>query len=309
MSAHRDPDRLIHAFVLEGAEQLHDQVYDAVRAEIEQKRQRAVFGPWRMPDIMNKLVPIGLGTAAVVAILVVGAQQFGPASGGAGAAPPSATPSPTAAPTPTPEPSAAAPSASASAGLPVGSSHVLIDQGGVRGTVTVPAPGWSGDGGVLIKNDSGADPPDGAGMITFTGEDLYVYGDPCKWSTTRSETPATTVDALVAALSGQASRDATEPVDITVDGYKGKSITLHVPDDAAYAAGKFTDCDQGYFGSWTVPGEVDPARYHQGPGQIDELWILDVGGVLTVIDTAYYKGTPAEHVAEVRAIVESTTFE
>ena len=115
----------------------------------------------RMPDIMNKLVPIGLGTAAVVAILVVGAQQFGPASGGAGAAPPSATPSPTAAPTPTPEPSAAAPSASASAGLPVGSSHVLIDQGGVRGTVTVPAPGWSGDGGVLIKNDSGADPPDG----------------------------------------------------------------------------------------------------------------------------------------------------
>ena len=64
MTASRDPDRLIHAFLLEGEEQLQDQVYDAVRAEIEQKRQRAVFGPWRTPT-MNKFVTIGLGAAAV----------------------------------------------------------------------------------------------------------------------------------------------------------------------------------------------------------------------------------------------------
>ncbi len=32
-------------------------------------------------------------------------------------------------------------------------------------------------------------------------------------------------------------------------------------------------------------------------------------GVLTVIDTAYYAGTPVEHVEEMRAIVESATFE
>ena len=41
MTASRDPDRLIHDFLFEGEEQLQDQVYDAVRAEIEQKRQRA----------------------------------------------------------------------------------------------------------------------------------------------------------------------------------------------------------------------------------------------------------------------------
>ena len=50
MTTPRDPDRLIHAFVREGAEQLDDQVYDAVRAEIEQKRQRVVIGPWRVPN-------------------------------------------------------------------------------------------------------------------------------------------------------------------------------------------------------------------------------------------------------------------
>ena len=116
--------------------------------------------------------------------------------------------------------------------------------------------------------------------------------------------PATTVDELVAALGNQASRDASAPVDITVGGYAGKSITLHVPDDAV-----FSRCDQGYFGSWGVASEPTPARYHQGPGQIDELWILDVNGVLTVIDTAYYAGTPVEHVEEMRSIVGSATFE
>ena len=47
----------------------------------------------------------------------------------------------------------------------------------------------------------------------------------------------------------------------------------------------------------------------RAPGQIDELWILDVGGVLVVIDTASYADTPAEHVEELRAIVESAVFE
>jgi len=107
MTAPRDPDRLIHAFLMEGRTELADPVFDAVRATIERKRQRAVIGPWRLPNAMNKLVPIGLGAAAVVAVLVI--ATLGPAaSGGVGGAP-----SPSATPTPTAEPSVAAPSASA----------------------------------------------------------------------------------------------------------------------------------------------------------------------------------------------------
>jgi hypothetical protein len=300
MNTRRDPDRLIHHFLLEGGEHLQDQVYDAVRAEIEQKRQRTVIGPWRMP-IMNKLVPIGLGAAAVVVALVVGTQALGPpAPSGVGAAP-SATPSPTA----VPSPSVAKPSPIPEGLLPEGGSHALLGaSNGPRSiTVTVPALGWYGEpgGGILVKNDK-PDPPDGAGMIVFF-HDLYVYGDPCRWSTTRPDTPATTVDELVAALTAQSSRDASAPVDVTVGGYAGKSITLHVPDDAV-----FGECDKGQFGSWGVPGG-DPSRYHQGPGQIDELWIVDVDGELAVIDAAYFAGTPGEHVAELRAIVDSMTFE
>jgi hypothetical protein len=98
MNAQRDPDRLIRSFLLEGAEQLDDQIYDAVRAEIDQRRQRVVIGPWRMP-IMNKLVSLGLAAAAVVVALVIGTQLLGPAApGGVGGAPsaePTAIPSPT----------------------------------------------------------------------------------------------------------------------------------------------------------------------------------------------------------------------
>jgi len=93
MSASRDPDRLIRAFVLDGAERLNDRVYDAVRADIDARRQRAFIGSWRLPT-MNKLVPIGVGAAAAVAVLLVG-SQFLPRNGGVGG-------SPTIAPSPSP---------------------------------------------------------------------------------------------------------------------------------------------------------------------------------------------------------------
>jgi hypothetical protein len=279
MSAHRDLDRLIQSFLAEGPMELPDPSYDEVRDRMEQKRQRAFIGPWRTPDV-NRYLKIGLAAAAVVLIAVVGFQFLGDSNTGGPGTSESAEPSPSA-----------------------DRSYVLLD-GPPQITVTLPAAGWDGGeagGGILVRDDN-------TGMITFTGP-LYVYGDPCHWESTTPATPATTVDELVAALAAQPSRDASDPVDVTVGGYAGKSITLHVPDDIAYSAEEFTDCDQGYFGSFGSDAEPGPARYHQGLGQIDELWILDVGGVLVTIDTAYYARTPAEHVEEMRAIVESATFE
>ncbi|MGH2463672.1 MAG: hypothetical protein ACRDFZ_08650, partial [Candidatus Limnocylindria bacterium] len=234
---------------------------------------------------------IGLGAAAVVRVLLIGSNLLDSASPAPGG-------QPTASVAPTEAERSVEPSSAA--GLPV---HLLWLEP-VRIDVTIPAPGWYGEpaNGILVKNDD-PDPPDGAGLIVFEGP-MYVYGDPCQWSTTKPDTPATTVDELVAALSAQASRDATAPVDVTVGGFTGKSITLHVPDDAV-----FSDCDQGYFGTLVDSLEPTPSRYHQGPGQIDELWILDVNGVLVIIDTAYYAGTPAADVEELRAIVESATFQ
>lgn len=93
------------------------------------------------------------------------------------------------------------------------------------------------------------------------------------------------------------------PIDVTSGGYAGKSITLHVPEDADFAT-----CDGGSFASFGV-GDDEPARYHQGPGQIDELWILDVGDSMLVIDAMYRPNTPTALLEEIRSIVASVTLE
>ena len=299
MSADRHLDRLIQSFLAEGPLELPEPSYLQVRDRIESVRLRVVIGSWRTLRVSNVL-KYGLVAAAAVLIALVGYQLFGNNVGSPGL-------TPTAQPTPTPEASQPEPSA-ARVTLPVGSTFDFASRDDtLRMPATIPATGWVGTfgNGFIFKNDNPS-PPGGAGIITFQG-DLYVYGDPCKWSTTRPDTPATTVDELVAAVTAQASRDASAAVDVTVDGYRGKSITLHVPDHIAFSGEKFTDCDEGYFASWGAP-RADPARFSQGPGAIDELWILDVHGVLVVIDTAYYAGTPAKYVDELRAIVASITF-
>ena len=235
--------------------------------------------------------PVGLGAAAVVAVLVIGSQLLGPRHP-AGSVPPHHRPlrRPS---SPTPEPSIPA-SPSPDAALPLG-PHALSHSGSVVPmTVTIPAPGW----GRLQASDASSrtrtpDPPDGAGMIVYAEDNdwlvhvsgsLFVEHDPA------GDTGAATVDELVTALAGQTGRDASAPEDITIGGHDGQSITLHVPDDAVLAA-----CDGGKFCSLAAP-ELSPSdpcyRYHQGPGQIDTFWIVDVDGVVVVIDSAVYAGTP-----------------
>ncbi|MDQ3880041.1 MAG: hypothetical protein M3295_03040 [Chloroflexota bacterium] len=306
MTANRDPDRLIHRFLLEGEEELHDQVYDAVRAEIERKRQRAFIGPWRT-DTVNRFLALGIGAAAVVVIaLLVGSRFLGSTNTNVGG--------PGVEPTPTPEASLATPSAEpttvAGGFLPEG-PFLVRDVGALadapRITVTIPGPGWTSlpDVGGLQKGP-GEDPPQSAMLLWAwpAGTTFQVFGDPCHWATAR-RTDTSTVDELAAALAAQPSRDASDPVDVTVGGYAGKHVTLHVPEDWDASS---NDCDQENFASYGVNGG-DPARYHQGPGQIDEFWILDVDGEFAILDAMYRPDTPAELVEEMRGIAQSATFE
>ncbi len=187
-------------------------------------------------------------------------------------------------------------------------THVLADSsnGGVGITVTTPASGWSGDPGswVMEWGPDGADPPIGAGIITYTvDEEFYVYGDPCAWSSTRPDKPATTVDQIVAALAKQSSRSPSAPEDIAVGGFAGQRITLHVPDDV-----DFSSCDEGNFATFGVPGEF-PALYAQGSGEIDEMWVVDVNGRIALLEGAYYQSTPQNAVDELHAILSSATFD
>jgi hypothetical protein len=312
MNERRDPDRLVHDFLMEGQTELADQVYDAVRATIEQKRQRVVIGPWRMPD-MNKLVPIGLAGAAVVVVLAIGIQLLGPpAPGGVGGVPsaePSATPTPDTTPLRTAE-----------AGLPEGPFIVTGADDPVQVTLDIASSGWVAlrEFDAVSKDDDGLDSPEsvGAALLAWAwpaGTGFTVYGDPCQWATTIPEAPATTPDEIAAAFAAQASTDATAPVDVTVGGYAGKAITLNVPMSFdlpnATREEKFADCDSDVFGFYGVEGETEPARNAQGAGQIDELWILDVDGSIVILDATYGPAAPADLVEEMRTIAESATFE
>ena len=254
---------------------------------------------------MNKFVTYGLAAAAVVAVLFVGSQLFGSPSGGLGA-----DPSATATSEPTQEPT---PSPSADAFLPEG-PILLWDpqldaegpQGGATITVTISAPGW------LFHDDyqylqKGTDEVDDAivwpGSLP-TGTGLYVYGDPCRWESTVPETPASTVDDIVAALAAQPTLDASEPVDVTIGGYAGKAVSLHVPEDANHG-----ECDGGEAGMYQGQGMPGPALVYGPPGQTNEFWFVDVEGSIVMLLGRYLPDTPDESVEELRAIVESATFE
>jgi len=316
MTTPRDPDHLIREFILEGEEQLDDQVYDVVRAEIEHKRQRVFVGPWRLP-VMNKFVTYGLAAAAVVAVLLVGSQLFGSPTGGLGTQPtPTATPELTQEPTPSP---------SAEAGLPQGSFLITGDDGAVDGgpvavTVDVASSGWSylSAFDAIGKDDDGLNSPESVGAVFAAwswpvGTGFNVYGDPCHWSTTIPETPATTLEELASDLAAQASRDASAPVDITVAGHAGKAVTLNVPMSYdlpnAPREEEFADCDQSTFGTFGVEPDTELVWSAQGPGQVDELYILDVDGSIVILAAVYGPATPAGLVEEMRAFVLSATFE
>lgn len=293
----------LHADRHEDASRVAGAVLDQMEAT---PRRRALWWPARRTPVMNKIVGLGLAAAAAVVALFVGTQLL--SSPGTNLGGPPVEPAPTSTVEPTPDPT---PSPSAQGGAPEGPWMILDgrnDDGETEHpplTVTIPAPGWDGDeaGGILLKDWDG---PEGAGMIIFAQQEYLVFDDSCSWASTPGTT-VTTVDEFVAALVAQPSRDASEPVDITVGGYPGKSITLHIPDDA-----NLSQCDEGIFGSWDCgdPGSAEPfaCGFHGGPGETSIEYILDVDGVIMAWHTGYEAGAPAEAAAELEAIVQSATF-
>ncbi len=265
---------------------------------------------------MNDMLKIASGVAAVAVVAVIGINLL-PGGSGPGAAvgsPSAAAPSASAAPTTKP---------TAEAGLPAGPFVVTGTDEPVQVTLDIASSGWFHvpEYNLLATNDDGLDPPEsiGAGLLAWgyaPGTGFHVYGDPCRWETTIPKTAATTPDEIAAAFASQVLSDPTAPADVTVGGYAGKKVTLHVPMSyevpGATRDEKFGDCDQDKFARWGIAEDGIPTAVHrnaQGPGQIDELWILDVNGAIVILDAAYGPATPAEVVDELRALAESATFE
>lgn len=167
-----------------------------------------------------------------------------------------------------------------------------------RVVVTVPD-GWAnGDGWVI---DGRPETPRWS-AITFWDVNK-VYAHPCDWRGEQLIDPGRTVDGLVEALVDRPLRNATAPVEVTVDGYQGYMLEWSVPTDI-----DFTSCDDSFFESWTGLGWSSD-RYQQGPGQVDRLWILDIDGSRLVIDAMYMPGATEQDREELFAVVDSIRFQ
>jgi len=308
MTAPRDPDRLIHAFLDEGPDELPYPVYDAVRDRIEQTRQRAVIGSWRTPDV-NRLLKIGLAAAAVVVIAVVGFQYLdGSNTGGPGV---TETPQPTASPAVTPEPSAAVipplPEGTLTAGTyrlrPSSSETMTID-------ATVPDGGWSGGPPNAIGGPVGeSNGPNGLAVAFFKAQ--TINSDPCHWDKDGSGSAppegdiqvGPTVDDLAEALAASSAYDSTTPVEVTLGGFSGKRLDLQISPDP-------DGCDnfEGEENQYFVFGGPEGGQFAQGGANTWQVTIVDVEGTRLIAVLIAYEETSAADLSAAQGILESVVI-
>ena len=178
-------------------------------------------------------------------------------------------------------------------GDPLQAGTYAIDRGTLNATISVPA-GWSSlDGRGVAKGDD-----ESSMVVVFWPfpEDFAagVYTDPCSWAGNEVDPPVgPTVDDLANALAAQSMRGDPVPTDVTIGGYDGKILQMSVPDDIDFA-----DCDLNEFRSWA-------GRHHQGPGQRDDVYILDVDGERQVLIAHRMPGVSEAAEAEQQAVIDS----
>jgi hypothetical protein len=116
----------------------------------------------------------------------------------------------------------------------------------------------------------------------------------------------------VQVLGSQALRNASAPTDVTLAGHDGQYLELTVPADAVVTAdGDFEGCDDpgdGHhdFVSWL--GKDEGERYALVAGQVDRVWVLEVGDQTLLVDATYSPDTSAADRAELEEVVASLTF-
>jgi hypothetical protein len=283
VSSDRETTRLVRSWLDEGVTTLPDRVLDAVLDELPATRQRRLaWWPARRIFDLNRTLAFSLGAAAIVIVAILGFRFLVP-SGTSTGGPPST-------PTPTPSPMAWP------TGLGVdlaGGTYVSEGLAPIRSTITVPD-GWIACGTGFDELGVCAGPGDPRGVTVSIVDN--VVSDPCDRSRPLLDPPiGASVDDLVSALSNLSGFEATDPIDITLNGFAGKEFELMAPADPACALGS------AGLGTWTVPGGTNGV----GPGEVNLLRIVDVDGVRVMIAAAHQPVASANLIAEVRAISDS----
>jgi hypothetical protein len=279
VSTDHDVTRIVRSWLEEGTMALPDRVLDAVLDQVPTTPQRRAWWPARRFLQLNTATRIAIAAVAAVVLALAGIGLLLPR-------PNTARPPVTATPSPTPS------RLIGGTRLDPG-TYSLTVLGVVDATITVPQ-GWTAYDAASVNKHGGES---SITAVIFWDSDLdvgRVYADPCRWQAGHVDPPVgPTVDDLATALANQPQRGDAIPIDVSIDGYRGKMIQLSVPSDI-----QLSYCDGGTFRSWD-------GRYHQGPGQIDQVYILDVGGQRLVIDTFYMPETSDADRAERQGIVDS----
>lgn len=294
MTASRDVDRRLRAYLEDGPIALSDRTYDAVRARIDASRQRVVIGPWSEPRMSN-LVRLAIVAAAVVVVAIIGLNLL-PGRNGVGGpvatptAVPTPAPTPTASPPPTP-PAFAFPEAGA---LAVGRHDMTLQ--GLPFSFEVPAAGWISNGQFAVDKGTVRTSWEG-GFIFWADAADGIFTDPC----TQREGPAVGpgAAAIAEAIANVPGTTATGPTDVTVGGYPAKRIVVKIPDAA--------DCVAESFYLWW--DEQLSGRYATVLGSTIRVWIIDVDGTLIQIDAETPPGAAPGVGQALEGIVASIQFE
>ena len=167
----------------------------------------------------------------------------------------------------------------------------------LRFEITIPA-GWEAmaDTTVIVPDDGSPEGPAGSGLaVGWTTPTAGLHGDPCQ------QVPhlapdirvGPTVDDLVEAVLAHPTLQVTEPVEVEVGGFPGRSFELSAPSDISMCR------------DWRP---FEPGIFAQGPENHWTIWAVDVSGLRMVILAEDFPATPpADHQA-IRDMVASLRF-
>jgi hypothetical protein len=158
--------------------------------------------------------------------------------------------------------------------------------------------GWTARDGFVLTGDAQDRP-----SFVRLGSSLVanIYSEPCR-DTLLDPPVGPSVGDLATAFADAWGTGATTPTEATLDGYTGKQMILTVPADL-----DFGDCVTGRYMAWRDTGGGD--RWFQGPGQIQESWIVDVEGERLLIEASYFPEISSGNRAELQQVIDSIQIE
>lgn len=167
--------------------------------------------------------------------------------------------------------------------------------------------GWESNGAFVSKH------PDQATEVAFSIWTVdSVYADPCDWQSS-ALAPMThefvhqhEEEAFVLEDSPWLQNPAARLAAAPEQGQLGEVLETTIRIELTVPAElDISTCDLGEYRAWTEWDVADGANTHFAPGQVDEVYIVDVDRRALIIDASHRPGSSPADVAELEQILAS----